>query len=204
MGQDRRRRPRVFWAAMAAIIWACLASIEAPLTASAQDSLIYTRDIFDPQRGANAQSQEGGVEEQQLLKELRVDGVVIVNGMPRAFIRRLHSSKQQKDQEVVVLNPGDSVAGWTVKSIGEKEVVLQRGSRRVALPVFQPQGAEKRPVGLATPRLTAPKRNTSPSTKGRIIRPANGRVVKPQGSRNPLLMKLLQRLREQENQQQKK
>ncbi len=204
MGLDQHRRLRAFWAAVVTIIGACFATIEAPETTQAQDSLIYTRDIFDPQRGANAQSQEGGLEEQQLLKELRVDGVVTVNGVRRAFIRRLQASNQRRGQKVLVLSRGDSVAGWTLMYLGEKEVVLQKGKRRVTLPVFQPQGTEKRPVGLATPRLPGPKHSNSPSTQGRIIHPANGRVVKPQGGHNPLLMKLLQRLREQEKQQKQK
>ncbi len=195
-----RRAPRMAalapWAA-ALVVLMGLAGVEAA-AAQAPDSLIYTKDIFDPQRGAQAQGGGGGLEEQQLLKELHVLGVVIVKGRRRAFIRRLHPSNKGKGQEVVGVGQGDSLAGWTVASIGEKEVVLEKAGRRVTLPVFQAQGGERRPVGLATPRLPAPRGTNPPAGRGRTVRPPQGRVLTPQAGRNPLLMKLLQRLREQE------
>ncbi len=145
-------------------------------------SIISSRDIFDPARGLN-KTKGGGdsLSESEVRKQVELLGVIITNGKKSVFARQKLAGVKSP-ASVSALSEGESIGGWHIEKIREREVVLKKGAQKVILPVFQREPKENVPVGLATPKIQAPGPHPVSPARGKI--PSNYRIKRLQPSVN--------------------
>ncbi len=173
-------------------------------------SVIAEKDIFDPSRGLNRSSKDGGsqaLSQDDVRRQIELFGVVITEGKKTVFIRNKMAAKADASA-VSALAEGESIGGWKIEEIREKEVVLKQGAQKVVLPVFPKESKDKLPVGVATPHLPAVGTTTAPkipptAPKGgsnyRIKRLAPSSDVPPGSTyrNSPLVQRMLKGLMKQ-------
>lgn len=124
---------------------------------SPQYKSIIERDPFDPKRGQDKTTVQGGAvstEGSELEKRYSVYGVILAGHTKFAYIKPVKSERREESQELRKISVGDLVDGWKVRDITDRGLLMASGDEQVILKVFAPKKERKsdRPVGLATPR----------------------------------------------------
>ena len=130
---------------------------------SSSYKIIIERNPFDPKRGQDKTTVEGGAvssDASELKKKYSVYGVIIAGNTRYAFIKPLKKTGRKDKESFRKVATGDLIDGWKVKDILDQGVLVVSGTEEVLLGVFETPKKERRsekPVGLATPK---PSSNT--------------------------------------------